>query len=191
VDHELTLASQGLLTHLRAYFVDRDVTVVAPAAGPIHHLVPALHILTVDAAQGGRLYATAGVWDATEDDGHGLEFVLYAPRADDRHIETLTMVAYYHATGGDYTLGVGHTAPIGRPWIPGSLCDHLLVSLPCPWGPEFENYVFPGGHIRLLWLLPITEQEKIFRHSHDLEALEQRLEAAAIIPTDAHRTSVV
>jgi hypothetical protein len=54
-----------------------------------------------------------------------------------------------------------------------------------------ETCIFPGGHIQVLWLLPITEQEKTFRHSHDLEALEQRLDAAAVIPTDPHRTSVV
>jgi hypothetical protein len=191
VDHELTPASRALLEHLRAYFAGRDVGILAPAAGPIHDLVPALHVLTVDPAQGRRLYTTAGVWDATQNDGHGLEFVLHAPRADDRHVETLTMAAYYHATGGDYTLGLGHTVPIGRPWIPGSMCDHLLVSLPYPWEPELETCIFPDGRIRVLWLLPITEQEKIFRHSHDLEALEQRLEAAAIIPTDPRRPSVV
>jgi hypothetical protein len=55
-----------------------------------------------------------------------------------------TMVAYYHATSGDYRLDHGHTVPIGRPWIRGSSCDHLLLSLPYPWGPELETCTVRG-----------------------------------------------
>jgi hypothetical protein len=54
-----------------------------------------------------------------------------------------------------------------------------------------ETCTVPGGDIRVLWLLPITAAEKAFRHTHNLEELEQRLEAAEIIPTDPHRRSVV
>jgi hypothetical protein len=137
-------------------------------------------------------YVTAGLWDATQVHGRGPEFLRYAPTvADDVHVETLTMVAYYHALGHGHVLDLGHTVPIGRPWIPGYGCDHLLVSLPYPWDPTLENCTVPNGHIRLLWLLPITEAEKTFRRTHDLEALEQRLKTAAIIPTDPHRPSVV
>lgn len=180
-----------MVEHLRGRFPGRKVTVGAPFSGPILDLVPTLHILSLAPPERGQLYLTAGLWDATHKDGHGLEFVLHAPKADKVHIETLTMVAYYHATGGHYVLDHGHTVPIGRPWIRKSTCDHLLVSLPYPWGPELEICAFPGGHIRVLWLLPITEAEKTFRHTHDLEALEQRFEAAAIIPTDPRRMSVV
>ena len=42
-----------------------------------------------------------------------------------------------------------------------------------------------------MWLLPITGAEARYRHRHDLESLEQRLEAAAIDPTDPARDSVV
>ncbi|GAA4607613.1 hypothetical protein BJY16_006422 [Actinoplanes octamycinicus] len=192
MDHELTPAARALLEHLGNLFPGSDVTVLAPAPGPIWTTVPDLHILSLRPPEGGRLYATAGLWDATQRDGHGLEFVLHAPAADDEvHVETLTMVAYYHAGGGDYELGHGHTVPIGRPWLPGSACDHLLVSLPYPWGPELEECALPAGHARVLWLLPITEAEKRHRHTHDLEDLEQRLEDAAIRPTDPLRASVI
>jgi hypothetical protein len=173
--------------HLHDRFLGREVAVLAPAPGPIQDLVPDLRILSLTPPEGGRLYATTGLWDATEQDGHGMELVLHAPEADEVHVETLTMVAYYHATGGEYALGHGHTVPIGRPWVRGSSCDHLLVSLPYPWGPELETCTVPGGHIRVLWLLPITAAEKTFRHVHDLDALEQRLEAAGVLPTDPRR----
>lgn len=184
VEHDLTPSplspsDRATAEHLRRVFPDSDVYVLPPAAGPIHDLVPALRILSLAPPEGGRLYSTAGL--------PGVEFLLHAPAADDPvHVETLTMAAYYHATGGDHTLGLGHTVPIGRPWVAGSACDHLLVSLPYPWGPELEA----GGPVRMLWLLPITAAEKAFRHAEGLEALEQRLEDAAIIATDPHRRSV-
>lgn len=192
MDHDLTPASHALLEHLHDRFPGREVAVLPPTPGPIHDRVPALHILSLTPQEGGRLYVTAGLWDATQEHGHGLEFVLHTPvAADDVHVETLTMIAYYHATGHDYALGHGHTVAIGRPWVHGSTCDDLLVGLPYPWGEELETCAVPGGHIRVLWLLPITEAEKTFRHTHDLEALEQRFEAAGIVPTDPCRRSVV
>jgi hypothetical protein len=192
VDHDLTPAARAMLAHLHDRFPGCEIAVLPPTLGPIGELVPNLHILSLTPGEGGRIYATAGLWDATHHDGHGLELVLHAPAADNKvHVETLTMVAYYHATGGDYTLGHGHTVPIGRPWVRGSQCDNLLVSLPYPWGPELETCHVPGGHIWVLWLLPITAAEKTFRHTHDLEALEQRFETAGIIPTDPGRKSVV
>lgn len=177
--------------HLAALFPGTEITVLPPTPGRIHRRV-SLHILKLRTPENGWLYATTGLWDATQRHGHALEFVLNAPTAeDDTHVETLTMTAWYHALGGTHELDLGHTVPIGRPWLPGSHCDHLLVSLPYPWGPELEECELPEGHARVLWLLPITEAEKIYRHRHDLEALEQRLEDAEIIPTDRHRASVI
>ncbi|GIE31006.1 hypothetical protein Ait01nite_040510 [Actinoplanes italicus] len=192
MDHELTPAGQAVFDHLTTRFDGGPPVVSPPAPGPARALVPDLHIVRLTPPGPGWVYATTGLWEATQRDGHGLEFVLHAPRVDDvTHIETLSMVGYYHASGGDYTLGLGHTVPIGRPWQPGSACDHLLVSLPYPWGPEFERCEVPGGHAQLLWLLPITAAEKRYRHEHGLEALEQLFEEAEIIPNDPLRDCVV
>ncbi|WIN00644.1 suppressor of fused domain protein [Actinoplanes oblitus] len=191
MDHDRTPAARALLEHFDKLFPAGDATLLPPWPGPISDTVPSLRILCLTPPEGGRLYATVGLWDVTQREGHGLEFLLHAPAADDVHVETLSMVAHYHAGGGDYTLGLGHTVPIGRPWLPGSQCDHLLVSLPYPWGPDLELCTLPAGHAQVLWLLPITEAEKIYRHAHDLEALEQRLETAAIHPRDPLRPSAV
>lgn len=164
-----------------------------PTPGPIHSRVPNFHVfrLAPTPKEGDWLYVTAGLWEATQHDGHGLEFVLAAPTASDTHVETLTMVAYYHATGGAHKLDHGHTVPIGRPWIEGSACTYLLVSLPYPWGPSLEICTLPDGHLRILWLLPITKAEKVFRHKYGLEALERRFDAEPIIPSEPTRPSVV
>ncbi|MET7807542.1 suppressor of fused domain protein [Micromonospora chersina] len=193
MDHELPPSAVHLRDHLRNRFPTRALDVLPPAAGPIHLRVPGFHVfrLAPGSGEGGWLYVSAGLWDATQHHGHGLEFVLYTAEPSDRHVETVTMNAYYHAAGGRNALDLGHTVPIGQPWQPGSRCDHLLVSLPYLWGPGLEVCTFPEGHIRVLWLLPITRAEKTFRHAHGLEALEQRLEDAGIDPADPARDSVV
>jgi hypothetical protein len=117
-----------------------------------------------------------------------LEFFVAAPSEDLRHVELVTMVAWYHKTKA---LGWGHTIPIGHPWLPGSLCDHLLVSKPYPFGPDFEVFNDNGGHVHVLWLLPITSAEREFKVANDLEALEQLFDNAAIEYWIAHRKSVV
>jgi hypothetical protein len=193
VDHHLPPSAVHLRDHLRARFPTQTLEVLPPAPGPIHRRVPDFHVLRLAPGlrEGGWLYVSSGLWDATQHHGHGLEFVLYAAEPSDQHVETVTMTAYYHAGGGADALDVGHTVPIGRPWLPGSDCDHLLVSLPYLWGPSLEECTFPEGHIRVLWLLPVTRAEKTFCHAHGLEALEQRLEDAGIEPTDPARASVV
>jgi hypothetical protein len=53
---------------------------------------------------------------------------------------------------------------LGEPWLPGSACDHGLISLPYPWGPELED---------------------------GLAALEERFQAARLDFTNPGRASVV
>ena len=85
------------------------------------------------------------------------------PAEDLRHVELLTMTAYYHHTDG---LGLGHTFPIGEPWLSGSACDHMLVSLPYPFGPGLEVCCLGEQNLRLSWLLPITKAEREFKAEH-------------------------
>ena len=59
-----------------------------------------------------------------------LEFLITAPEADIRMVELLTIVAYYHAGPESQRLDIGHTVPIGAPWVQESSCNHLLVGLP-------------------------------------------------------------
>ncbi len=194
MDHALTPSAEHLLAHLRARFPGRATIVLDSPPGPVHRRLPAFHVARIAPAgsDDSWLYVTTGTWETTQHDGHGLEFILAAPQPSGRHVETLAMLSYYHASGGSFTLGHGHTVPIGRPWLPGSACTYLLVSLPYPWGPSLEFCELPeGGHLRVLWLLPITKAERQFKRAKGLEALEARLEAAAITPTDPHRPSVV
>jgi hypothetical protein len=123
---------------------------------------------------------------------HGLEFFVQAPAADEAHVELVTMVAHYHANPDEtHRLGLGPTLPIERQWLPGSACDHLLVSKPYQFGPDLERCDDALGHVQLLWLLPITAAERAFKIAHGLEALEQRFESARLEYWKPERPSVV
>ncbi|MEU1305374.1 suppressor of fused domain protein [Streptomyces shenzhenensis] len=185
------LAAEAVESHVRVFFEGHSVEVVAYDLGPERRQVaPDLRVLVV--GPGPRSdswsYVTAGCWAAMEKYGHGLEFVMAAHVRDQRFIELMAMIAYYHC--GGHQLDLEHTMPIGEPWLPGSTCDHLLISLPYLYGPGLDHCSVPGGHARILWTLPVTAAEIEFRKRHGHEALEQLFDEAEVIPTDPFRASV-
>lgn len=185
----------ALRGHLEGFFQGHPIDCVPGVAGPIEDRVPGFRIFRI--APGPRAncwtYVTSGCWAAAQHDGHGLEFALMAPSDDHDvvHRESLTMNAYYHAGPESQRLDHGHTVPIGRPWLPGSPCDHWLISLPYPFGPDFELCTSQNGHARLLWLLPITAAERDFKAGAGLDALEDRFEHAGLDFLDPGRASLV
>ncbi|MFB6628352.1 suppressor of fused domain protein [Streptomyces sp. NPDC056362] len=187
-------ARAALRAHLQRHFPGRVIDELPGADGPIEERVPGFRVFRIQPAGPGEwwVYVTSGCWAATQEDGHGTEFFLAAPRDDRLNRESLTVNAYYHCGPDHQRLDVGHTVPIGRPWLDDSRCDHYLISLPYPYGPDFEVCAWDEtAHARLLWLLPITEAEKDHRREHGLEALESLFDERAIDPVDPQRPSVV
>lgn len=133
-------------------------------------------------------YATCGM--SQQPDAPRIELHLLSPQETDAHIELLAAIAHYHLTG-EY-VGLGHTVNFGRPWLPDSMCDHGLISLPYLDGPKLEwmNGV-SSRKVRFLWLIPITAKEVAFMKKEGLEALESRLEHANFDYADPLRSSVV
>jgi hypothetical protein len=115
------------------------------------------------------------------------EFFLCAPQENVSHIETLAMVANYHANHG---LDVGHTFPVGDPCWPGAAADHFMVSLPYPFGPSLELCTSNEHPVQFLWLLPVYASEARFRHEQSVEALEGLLERNAVNFLDGRRAPV-
>jgi hypothetical protein len=190
----LTTAQRALVDHVTGFFAGRDVEVIRITDGPIEQRAPGFRVVRVapERSAGVWTYVSCGTWDAIHIDEHGLEFCMVAPDPDRRHELLLAMTAYYHANPDEtYRLDHGHTVALGEPWVPGGALDHLLVSLPYPYGQEFEMCRWEGGHARILWLLPITERERDFKAQHGLEALERRFEDAGIHYWDPHRSPVV
>ena len=179
---------QGIEEHVRSYFGGHEIGSISWLPGPAALQFPRLHVLAVEPGPRTRLwsYVSEGAFETNDDPK--LEFVVLADRPDTSLVELLTMAAYYHHTEG---LDVGHTLPIGRPWLAGATCDHLLVSLPYPFGPDLEVVLGGSGHRRVLWLLPVTQAERDYKVREGVEALEQLFDSHAIAYWDSRRPSVV
>jgi hypothetical protein len=108
-----------------------------------------------------------------------------------RHVDILAIVAHNHAGPEQQRVGLGHTLNIGEPWIAGSVCTHLLISLPYAYGPALEICEWPDGHARVLAVQPISAAERAFTIDHGVEALEQRLEDTQAAFSDQRRASAV
>ncbi len=179
---------EGLRRHLQTFFAGHPYEETVWTLGPTEAL-PRLRIAVIGPGPRTNLwvYATLGASETTVETMDGIEFLITAPAEDLRHVELLTMTAYYYHTEW---LDLGHTLPIGEPWLRGSRCDHLLVSLPYAFGPRLEVCHLEKRQIRVYWLVPITEAEREFKVEHGLEALEQRFDDHAIEFWDPRRTSV-
>ena len=124
------------------------------------------------------------------DDASRLELHLFSPVQTEDNVELLTVIAHYHRTGS--MLALGHTVNFGRPWLPGSVCEYGLISLPYLDGPKLEHfYTDDGSSVRFLWLLPITKAERDYKKSFGLEELERRFDAASVDYLNPNRQSVV
>src|SRR5437763_16773349 len=100
------------------------------------------------------------------------------------------MLATFHADKR-LRLDLGSIVSIGDPWMPGSICDHLLISIPYPYGPKLEWLRLPEICVRFLWVLPITSREAAFVELNGLEPLEQKFDAATLDYLNPFRASVI
>ncbi|WP_433008634.1 suppressor of fused domain protein [Kribbella sp. CA-294648] len=179
----------ALEEHVRRYFAGRAIDAFTWPAGPIHEQNPHFRVLRVAPATAADVwtYVSVGGWASTDGD-FGLEFLICTAAAEDRAVELLAMTVFYNRGG---KLGLAHTLPIGEPWLPGSVCDHLLISLPYPYGPELQTCHVGDRHVEFLWLLPISDAERDFKVASGLEALESRFDEVGLRYWQADRASVV
>jgi hypothetical protein len=184
----MEIVTGALEQHVRRYFGPRQATWLT--AEPMQSVDPQFRVLQLAPAGRDRLwhYVSIGAWSATAGGGHGVEFILSTAMQTARAVELLAMNVYYHR---EDHLGLGHTVPIGEPWLPGSECDHLLVSLPYPFGPRLQRCQVAERYVDFLWLVPITRAERDFKTAHGQEELEQQFEAAGLRYWEADRKSVV
>lgn len=176
--------------HVADFFPGRDHEEFRWTAGPIGERLPGFRVRRIAPAQRTDpwVYTTIGAWQAT-DGQDSKEFFLLSPTESPAHVETLAMVTYFHADHR-YRLSIGSSVNIGRPWMDGGISDHLLVSLPYPYGPRLEHLDADGTHVQFLWLVPITSAEAAYKNERGLEALEQLLDSGVDV-LDPRRPSLV
>ena len=177
--------------HVREFFVGHWARSHAFDLGTIQDVAPGFHVIEVEPGPKHQLtsYVSVGAGFPDDTERRHLEFLTIVEDASVRHVELLAMAAHYHSTGE--RLDIGHTFPIGEPWIEGSRLDHMLVSLPYPFGPKLEIFDAQGHEAHILWLLPITRAEREYKALHGLEAMEARFEAAGLEYWKPRRKSVV
>jgi hypothetical protein len=178
--------------HLRQIWPDRSMDLFSWELGPINEVLPDFLVCRIAplTPQEPWVYVTIGASKIHIGESYSIEFVLLAPDDNARHIETLAIVAYYQATRKD-KLNVGRVVNCGRPWLGNSTCEHLLVSLPYPFGPSLEWYhTNKGDHVRFLWLLPITASEATYASACGIESLERRFDECEIDAIDPCRQAV-
>ena len=177
--------------HLHRYFNHRSA-IKRPSGGTAWNLADDEEFHVLEFAPGPRsdrwTYVSVGCGTVQPDGGQRIEFILCARESSERHVEIVETTAFYHVNG--HTLDVGHTLPIGQPWLPGGTLDHLLVARPYPFGPLLGRFTSGRHHAQLLWLVPITRSESELRHEKGLDALESRLESSGIDYTDPARADV-
>jgi hypothetical protein len=159
--------------------------------GPMHRDHPEFRVLCASPGDDGLwLYASAGASVERQVQGTGHEFFVVASDPVAQIVELVTMAAHYAVTG-DHGVHEGHVLNIGRPWLPGSECDHLYMSTPYLRPPEFALTQHPLGSAHLLWAVPITDAEREWRFEHGQEAFEQLMEDRKLLPYDPARRSLV
>lgn len=176
--------------HLMDFWPDRPHEEFEWTTGPVEERLPGFRVRRIAPVERADpwVYVTVGASLATA--GDGLEFLLLAPAESPRHVETLAMIANFHADTR-YRLSIGRTIRIGRPWIDGGTADHLLVSLPYPYGRALEHCEAAGRHVQILWLVPITEAEAQYVEARGAGALERLLEQSDVDVISPTRRSLV
>ena len=176
--------------HVTAFFAGHRVDHVQWTLGPMPSLFPEFRVLQISPGPktGNWVYISLGTWQVNVFNSPRLEFIVIAPDKDLQYVELLTAAAYYHHMEH---LDLGHTFPLGEPLSPNSLCTHMQVSLPYPFGPDLEICRVDGEHIHLYWLLPITAAENQYVVQKGTEALEQIFDREALEYWDFKRKSLV
>jgi len=187
----MALHEDAVLSHYERQW-GRAAKVHRASEGPLWELPPDYRVVAFGPRKedGGTrfwTYATCGMSQPGDDPA--IEVFIESPIESMRIVELLNMTAHYHRTGK--RLGWSHTVYFGTPWLPESRCDHALLSLPYLDGPKLEKAPLPETEVQILWLIPITKEEREYKIAHGIEALEQLFEKARFDYSDPRRPSVL
>jgi len=176
--------------HIRLFFDGHRITETTFDKGPILKIQPNFRVLCIQPGPKLGLWAfiSKGIWELGDETSEHMEFMILSPKSSPRCVELLAMCAYYHHTDG---LGLGHTFPVGEPWLENSTCDHFLISLPYILGPKLEICQTSDQNLRIYWALPITKKEREYKVKNGIDALEAKFEEKALMYWKLDRPSVI
>jgi hypothetical protein len=178
---------------IRQHYIDcwrDDVEEIEFRRGPITDLSSDFRVLRFAPRPEREIWTYATQCMSQPNDESRIEIHIFAPQENGEVVELLVATAHYHRTGAH--LSLGHGVNFGRPWWPGSLCDHGLISLPYLDGPRLEWLQTARGctKIRFLWLIPVTSSEVEFARKNGIDALETRFQMRRFNYVDPRREAV-
>jgi suppressor of fused protein SUFU len=176
--------------HVWRFFAGHKVTERQWAKSYVSELYPDFRVLEVKPGPKDRNwnYVSSGTWEVAQEGAGLTEFTIITDKPGVRQIQILTMNHPYHR---DHNLMVGDSYALGEPWVKDSNCTHMLVSLPYPYGPDFELCAIDDSHLHIYWLLPITEREHDYKVRNGAEALEEVFETQGLEYWKTKRKSVI
>lgn len=175
--------NQKILSHLTNFWTGHKIKEFSWILGKIVEEMPDFRVFQVipNSFDEPWIYVSSGIGKFL-----GQEFFIISPFETPEHIETLAMLASISLQYPE-SFQLGKTVNIGRPWVEQSFCSHFLISLPYPYGTKLEFM----DSIRFLWLLPITQQERLFLNTYSVEDLEKKFDEKGIDYLDINRESVI
>jgi Suppressor of fused protein (SUFU) len=177
--------------HLRNVWADHEFEDFRWTLGPIAEVLPRFRVRRIAPASESDswVYVSMGAFEVT--DGQRVEFIIDSPEETPYHVESLAIVAHFHATSG-HPLHVNRTVNLGRPWMEGASANGFLLSLPYPFGKRSEwCQIDDGSSVQFLWLVPITPSEAEYAAQNGADALETLFEEREVDTLDPFRESVV
>ncbi len=182
--------NKSIHEHARRYFADAAISEHQWRDRAITRFFPMFRVLEISPGSVSSFwtYVSSGTWKVKHANAGLTEFSIITGTPDSRQVQLLAMNAVYYM---DHHLQLGDSYAIGDPWVDGSKCDHMLISLPYPYGQDWEVCNLDKGHLHIYWLLPITNAEHEYKVKNGAEALEELFERKGLEFWKTDRKSVV
>lgn len=166
---------ENIIDHYKSIWKCNDPAIYLFDKGSFDKLPYDFRVLEFPPNFGRDMWTYATCCMSQLDDYEKIEVHLFSKSKDVGIIELLTALAYYHRN--TKMIGLNHTVNFGQPWVIDSNCKYGLISLPYLDGPKLENYLVGNNEsIKFYWLIPITEEEVIYKRTYGIEALETKFD---------------
>lgn len=156
--------------------------------GPIEELSANFRVLEFPPTLKRNMWTYATVGMSALDYTYPIEVHLFSVEKDDRLVELLQMVAFFHKNRA--RLNLHHTVNFGKSWQGNSQCKYGYISLPYLDGPPLESFCINDQTVNFYWLIPVTEKEVAYKIDKGVEELENLFDKG-LDYLDSHRTSLV
>ncbi len=181
---------QSIREHAYGYFADATINEHQWRDRTMTQFFPNFRVLEISPGSNSRFwtYVSSGTGKVKHANDRLTEFSIITGTQDFRQVQLLGMNAVYYM---EHHLELGDSYAIGDPWVDGSKCDHMLISLPYPYGQDWEICNLENEHLHIYWLLPITNAEHDYKVKNGAEALEELFEKVGLEFWKTDRQSVV